>query len=271
MNHRNYIVTILLLFFVTINLQAQTFEEITVPLSDPNQRGLLVVDIRSGPITVQGTARQDILVKYASLEESETIEPKQGKNGLRKINAASIDLEISESDNRIKVNSDSWNRGLILKIEVPKQIDLKLESYNNGNVEVDNVEGALELTSYNGPIAATNISGSLLADTYNGKILATFDKVTPDEPMAFTNYNGGIDLTFPTDLQATFKISNKRGDVYTGFDMTMEKPKIEKKEGKKTFKVQLGKWVIGKVNGGGAEISLENHNGDVYIRKTGSE
>lgn len=31
--------------------------------------------------------------------------------------------------------------------------------------------------------------------------------------------------------------------------------------------MQIGKWVVGKVNGGGPEITLENHNGDIYIRK----
>ena len=49
--------------------------------------------------------------------------------------------------------------------------------------------------------------------------------------------------------------------------MTMEKQKIEKKETKQSYKIQLGKWVVGKVNGGGAEITMENYNGDVYIRK----
>lgn len=45
--------------------------------------------------------------------------------------------------------------------------------------------------------------------------------------MAFTNYNHGLDLTFPADVKATFKINNKQGEVYTGFDMVMEKQKIK--------------------------------------------
>lgn len=265
-----FLITLFLVFNAT-TFFAQDFEEINIPLSDPNAKAFINVDINKGPITIKGTERKDILVRYASMKKKEKNELKNSKNGLKKLTNASIDLDISESDNRIKVNSDSWNQGLILEIEVPKEIDLKAHSYNQGDLDVDNIVGALELSSYNGSITATNISGSVIADTYNGKITATFNKVSAGEPMAFTNYNDGIDLTFPEEIKATFKISNKQGDVYTGFDMKMEKQKIEKKQDKKSYKIQLGKWVVGKVNGGGPEITLENYNGDIYIRKTGSE
>lgn len=263
----NIFVITLLQFLGSATVFAQDFEEINVPLSNPNEKGYLKVEIHKGPISIKGTNRKDVLIRYAAFEKGKKDKLKNAKNGLKKLEIASIDLEISESDNRIKVNSDDWNKGLILEIEVPKTIDLKIESYNQGDLEIDNIAGTLELTSYNGSITATQISGSVIADTYNGKITVTFDKVHADEPMAFTNYNDGLDLTFPADIKATFKINNKQGDVYTGFDMAMEKQKIERKESKKSFKIQVGKWVVGKVNGGGPEITLENYNGNVYIRK----
>ncbi len=268
-----FVITLATALFLSIATTtfAQDFEEITIPLSNPEAKAFLNVDINKGPITLKGTERKDILVRYASMEKKQKNKLEKSKNGLKKITNASIDLEISESNNRVKVESSSWNQGLILEIEVPKTIDLKIESYNDGDLDIDNIIGALELSSYNGSITATNISGAVIADTYNGKITITFDKISDGEPMAFTNYNDGLDLTFPADIKATFKISNKQGDVYTGFDMTMEKQKIEKKQGNKSYKIQLGKWVVGKVNGGGAEITLENYNGDIYIRKTGSE
>ncbi len=265
-----FVITLFLLSSAATTF-AQDFEEINIPLSNPNAKAFLDVDINKGPITIKGTERKDILVRYASMEKKQKNKMEKSKNGLKKITNASIDLEISESDNRVKIESTSWNQGLILEIEIPKEIDLKAHSYNQGDLDVDNIVGTLELSSYNGSITATNISGSVMADTYNGKITAAFDKVSEGEPMAFTNYNNGLDLTFPGDIKATFKISNKQGDVYTGFDMKMEKQKIEKKQGKKSYKIQLGKWVVGKVNGGGPEITLENYNGDIYIRKTGSE
>lgn len=269
MKLNNIFVIVLLFLTSAVTTLAQDFQEIKLPLSNPAEKAFLKVEIHKGPITIKGTDRKDILVRYASMEK--TKKKHKSKNGLKKIQSASIDLEISEYNNRVKINSDSWDQGLILEIEVPKTIDLKIESYNHGDLEIDNIIGTLELTSYNGSITATHISGSVIADTYNGKITVTFDKVQADEPMAFTNYNHGLDLTFPEDIKATFKISNKQGDIYTGFDMVMEKQKIEKKERKQSYKIQLGKWVVGKVNGGGAEITMKNYNGNIYIRKTGSE
>lgn len=269
--NKNKLVIILLFLFTGLGIHAQDFEEITMDLSEPNKKGILKVKMNKGPITVKGTDRKDILIKYTSLESHRKSKFKNHDDdssetkGMVKIVAASMDLEISENDNTIKVISDDWNKGLVLEIEVPKEMDLKLKTYNEGGITVKDVSGALELTSYNGPIAATNISGSVIADTYNGKILATFDKVTPNEHMAFTNYNGGLDLTFPSDIAATFKISNKQGDVYTGFDMTMVKQPNTNVKGQR--KIVIGKWVVGQVNGGGAEITLENYNGNIYIRE----
>lgn len=270
MTYLNKIAFLLLGIMFSININAQNFEEITIDLSEPDKIGFLDVGLKSGTVKVTGTARQDVLIKYASLEGYRKRKKSKSSNGLKKIVATSMDLEISEDDNHLKIDSDDWNKGLVLEIEIPQEMNLKLDTYNNGDINVDNVTGALELTSYNGSIKATNISGSVIADTYNGKITVTFNKVTPNEPMAFTNYNDGLDLTFPDDIAATFKINNKMGDVYTGFDMKMVKQKPQIKKGNKK-KFVIGKWVVGKVNGGGPEITLENYNGDVYIRKAGQE
>ena len=270
MTYINKIAFLLLGIMLSLNINAQNFEDITIDLSEPNKVGFLDVGIKRGTVKVTGTARKDVLIKYASLDEGRKSKKNKSSNGMKKIVAASMDLEISEDENHVKIDSDDWNKGLILEIEIPQEMNLKLDTYNNGDIEVDNVTGTLELTSYNGPIKATNISGSVIADTYNGKITVAFNEVTPDEPMAFTNYNDGLDLTFPSDIKATFKINNKMGDVYTGFDMEMVKQKPQIKNGKKKRFV-IGKWVVGKVNGGGPEITLENYNGDVYIREAGKE
>ena len=50
---------------------AQTSNEFTVPLSDPAKRGKLKAHLNYGSITVKGTARKDVLVKYKALEDGE--------------------------------------------------------------------------------------------------------------------------------------------------------------------------------------------------------
>lgn len=247
---------------------AQDNGELVVPFSDPAKKGKVRIDIKKGSITVKGTDRKDVLVTYMGKEEGNKDKDNM-KNGLRRISGAAMDLEISEKNNYIDIESDSWNNGVDLKVEVPKNVDLHVETYNGGDLYISNINGEIVADNYNGKIAADNISGSLVANTYNGSIRATFDKVTPDTPMAFTTYNGDVDLTLPEGFKASLKMKTARGEVYSGFDFAVKKnepvTKTEQKSG--TYKVYLDDWVRGDVNGGGPEFMIKNYNGDIYLRK----
>jgi len=246
---------------------AQTGNEFTVPLSDPAKPGKLKAKINYGSITVKGTARKDILVKYTASDGKSN--NKTTKDGLRRIGGGGIDLKVVENDNTVIVSSDSWSTKLNLEIEVPANMDMEVKTYNNGDLMIANIQGELELTNYNGEITALNISGSVVASTYNGKILVGFDKVTPDTPMSYSTYNGNIDVTFPATLKATLKMKTDRGEIYSGFDVDFKSSgPIEKKDIKSgVYKVTIDEWKRGEINGGGSEITMKNYNGDIYVRR----
>src|SRR6478736_5644612 len=273
---------------------AQTSGEFAVPLTDPNKRGKLKAHLNYGSITVKGTARKDVLVKYSSVEENDKdrdrdddddddrhvrvhvnanvnnkSNEKSSKDGLKKISGGTMDLEVTEHDNLVKANSDSWNNRMNLEIEVPLGFDLNVHTYNDGDLVISNIQGELELTNYNGEILAENISGSVVATTYNGEIKVTFDKVTDAAPMSFSTFNGDIDLTFPATLKATLKMKTEQGEILSGFDMNVVKNgPVQKKDAKSgTYKVVIDEWVKGDINGGGAEFTMKNYNGDIIIRK----
>ena len=180
-----------------------------------------------------------------------------------------MDLEVTENNNFVKVQSDSWNHKLDLEIEVPSGFDMEVHTYNDGDLMVTNVQGDLELTNYNGEITALNISGAIVATTFNGEVKVTFDKVKDGAPMSFTTFNGDIDLTFPATLKASFKMKTEQGEIFTGFDMKMTSAgPVQKKDAKSgVYRVTVDDYKRGDVNGGGAEIMLKNHNGDIYVRK----
>lgn len=275
-------------------VNAQNNSEFTVPLSDPSKRGKLKAHLNFGSITVKGTARKDILVKYKTAEDNDcedcddddkerekerSLHRNRNNNhndnsgskseGLRKIGSSGIDLEVTENSNFVKVQSDSWNHKLNLEIEVPSGFDMEVHTYNGGDLMISNVQGDLELTNYNGEITALNISGAVVATTFNGEVKVTFDKVKEGAPMSFTTYNGDIDLTFPASLKASFKLKTEQGEIFTGFDIKMTSVgPVQKKEAKSgVYRVTVDDYKRGDVNGGGAEITLMNHNGDIYVRK----
>src|SRR5690606_9646305 len=143
------------------------------------------------------------------------------------------------------------------------------EAYNGGDIMVSNIEGELEIENYNGEITATDISGTVIAATYNGDIVITYTKLTPNTPLSYSTYNGDIDLTFPADMKTTLKMRTQQGDILTDFDVNLIKGgPVKKQESKSgTYKVVIDEWVRGDVNGGGAEITMKNYNGDLKIRK----
>src|SRR6187549_1645989 len=90
---------------------AQDSGEIPIPLSDPSKRMKLKAYINYGSITVKGTARKDVLVKYSSRGESDdNHERSNGKNaGLKRIGGGTMDLEVAENANFVNIKSDSWS------------------------------------------------------------------------------------------------------------------------------------------------------------------
>jgi hypothetical protein len=279
------LITIGLLLITTSISRAQTPNEFTVPLTDPAKRGKLKAHLNYGSITVKGSSRKDVLVKYKMIDDNKECDDcddhdndnhndhnnsnKTSKSGLRRIGGGGMDLEVIESNNYVKVQSDSWNHKINLEIEVPTGMDLEVHTYNDGDLMITNIQGELALTNYNGEITALNISGSVIATTYNGEIKVTFDKVADNTPMSFSTYNGDIDLTFPSTLKASLKMKTEQGEILTDFDVNMVStgPVTQKDASRGYTRIKIDDWKRGNVNGGGAEFTMKNYNGDILIRK----
>jgi DUF4097 and DUF4098 domain-containing protein YvlB len=266
--------TILTLIFGIVGYLAfaQNTGDFVVPFSDPNKPGTIYVDIKTGSVTIKGTARKDVSVKYekdVDSDEDRDHDNKGDKAGLKRIGGGSMDIEASEYQNTVKIISENWSEGLKLIIEVPSTINVKAKAYNDGDIEISNITGDLELTNYNGSISALAISGSVVAQTYNGDIKIVYDKLKPETPLSYANYNGDIDITFPASLKATLKLKTKQGEIYTGFDAPVQKSNPVQKTDTKSgaFKVVIDDWVKSDVGGGGPEITMKSYNGDIYVRK----
>jgi hypothetical protein len=259
------------LVLITSSIASAQANEFTIPLTDPAKRGKLKAHINSGSIIVKGTARKDVLVKYSAENDEEDHHDRKNKerDGLKRVGGGGMDLEASEVNNNVKVQSGSWNNKLDLEIEVPAGFDLDIHTYNDGDLMITNIQGSVELEDYNGSITALNISGSVVATSYNGEIKVTFDKVTENTPMSYSSYNGDIDITFPATMKASCKMKTDQGEIFTGFDMNVVKSgPVEKKDTKSgTYKVIIDDWKKGDINGGGPEVTAKTYNGDIYIRK----
>jgi len=264
------IVAFTLIIFCSSNLFAQTnaAEQLKVPLSSPGKSYTLNVDLVNGSIKVSSYAGSEILIEVKSKGKREISD--DGPGGMKKISTKnSFDITAKEDNNVVTVENNDVNKSVELNLKVPQNVKLKLSTVNNGNIEVENVQGELEINNVNGAIKCTGINGSVVATTVNGSVVTTFTAINDKAPMAFTTLNGNVDVTFPVSAKSNFKLKSERGEVFTDFDIDIDKtePKVETKKEEGMYQLKLDDWIIGKINGGGPEILMKNMNGNIYVRK----
>ena len=251
-------------------------EQLVVPLSSPGKVGSLEVGLLNGSIRIIGYEGKEVVIDAIARlskrkNKEEDSEEKPASGGMRRISSGnSFQLSAEERNNRVQVNSDSWKSSVDLTIRVPRQFSLKLSTVNNGDIEVENVSGQIEVNNVNGNIELRNVSGSAVANTVNGKLIAAFREVSPDAPMAFTTLNGPVDVTFPGSVKLSPRMKSERGEIFSDFDMTLEKsqPKVDRSSKSGVYRVSIEDWVSGKINGGGPQVLMKNMNGNIYLRKS---
>jgi len=254
---------------LTTSLWAQNekTEQLTVPLSDPGKPYKLNVDLVQGSITVTGYEGKDIII---TTQADERRKPNKEIGGMRRLDGGSAaDIRAEEKNNKVSVSAEMARR-LNLVIKVPQNGGtLKLSSVNDGNIMVSNVGGEMEVSNTNGGIKMSNVSGSVVANTTNGNVSVSFKSIDTKAAMAFTSFNGNVDVTFPAGLKANVKLKTDRGNIYTDFDVVNEarKPDVTRTAKDGMYSLKIDDWVYGKIDGGGPEVLMKTFNGNIYVRK----
>lgn len=258
-------------------LAAQTdgIERVVVPLTDPTKPVFVDANLTYGSITVEGHDGPELVIEarpknLERLSEGSR-EPAARKDGLRRLPNQSFGFKVSERNNRVEIDSESWShhRSLALLLRVPRRTSLDLGTVNDGEISVRGVEGELELSNTNGGIEARDIAGSVVAETTNGNVVVTFKSIASGKPMAFSTFNGNVDVTFPPQLAANLRMRSDRGEILTDFAVTVEDapPRINRDSERGSFRIEVENETRATVGGGGPEIYFKTYNGDVIIRK----
>jgi Putative adhesin len=249
--------------------QSGSPEQLTVPLSSPGKPYSLKVHLVTGSIKVVSYEGKDIIINVTPRGSDEK-EIETSENGMKRISTSGgYEVTAKEADNTVTVNTGNPNKALDLDLKIPQDVKLKIGTVNDGEINVENVRGELEVNNVNDKITLTNISGSVVANTVNGDVIVTFSTVDPKAPMAFSTLNGDVRVTLPADTKANLKVKSDNGDVFSDFDIDIDKTpsKIDKTSEPGMYKIKKDDWVYGKINGGGPEMLMKNMQGDIYIKK----
>ncbi len=258
----------LLITMSLANSQESSVELLRIPLSQPEKPGKLILEMLTGTIHVTAYNGKEVVVNSQGGETAMTRVTTPAASGMKKIESGGIDISGEEKNNTVRITNQMYNKAITLEIRVPENFSLKLSTVNDGEIMVKGVRGELELSNVNGGITLTDINGSASADTVNGDIRGSFGSVTAGTDMAFSSLNGTLDITFPNSLKANLKAKSDMGEVFTDFDMELDKGPNELKKGQTAgvYRVNLEDWIKGKINGGGPEISFKSFNGNILIR-----
>jgi putative adhesin len=167
-------------------------------------------------------------------------------------------------DRRIK-----YHYNLEFTIKVPFNMNLCLSAVNNGDINVSDVTGVLDLSNVNGSISVSGARGVTDAHTVNGDVTVAYTTVPPDAS-SYNTVNGDLRVTYPSGLSADLEFKSLNGNFYTDFgDVEILPFKViksgDKNDGGTVYKLDKNSnFRFGK---GGKIFKFETLNGNVYIKK----
>jgi hypothetical protein len=168
-------------------------------------------------------------------------------------------------DCRHSREDDGYRVKMDFTVHVPRDIDIKVKTVNEGRVVVRNINGSFVVRNVNGDIEMDNVAGSGTARTVNGPVIVSF-RQNPHENSEFKTVNGKIELRFAHDLSADFRFKTFNGGIYSDFPVTtlpVHAIQEERRGGKMVYRAD--RFTGARVSAGGPEIQIENLNGDIRI------
>jgi DUF4097 and DUF4098 domain-containing protein YvlB len=168
-------------------------------------------------------------------------------------------------DCRHSREDDGYRVKMDFMVHVPRDIDIKVKTVNEGRVVVRNINGSFVVRNVNGDIEMDNVAGSGTARTVNGPVVVSF-RQNPHANSEFKTVNGKIELRFAHDLSADFRFKTFNGGIYSDFPVTtlpVHAIQEERRGGKMVYRAD--RFTGARVNAGGPEIQIENLNGDIRI------
>ena len=202
-----------------------------VKFSDPAKPGTLRLVIPWAEARITGTDAAEVVVT-SSLDQKGAAAIDD--EGFRRLDD-DVTFELAEKDNIavISVAADNmWaTQGAEFEIKVPRNTHLIIRTQIGGDIEVNGVEGDLDINCMNGEVTLRDIASSAVVNSMNGETRASF-KRAPTKPVSLTSMNGEIDVRLPSDTKANLRMRTHNGSIRTNFSAGALQTKPEKATGR---------------------------------------
>ncbi len=239
------------------------------------QHRSLEIDNVFGSIEVVGDASDQVLLVVKKTTRAES-------KGKLEQARREVTLDITEVEGLLKLYVNGpfrcqcqdcvnfhGDEGYVVKMDfqlhVPRDIDIKVRTVNDGRVSVRDINGNFLARNVNGDIEMDNVAGSGSAHTVNGPVKVSF-RQNPRENSDFRTVNGNVELRFAQGLAADFRFKTFNGSIYSDFPVTaLPVHTIQEEHHGSKVVFRADRYTGVRVNSGGPEIKVENLNGDIRI------
>lgn len=231
--------------------ETERFEQ-TYPLS---ANGKVSVSNVNGSITIDTWDRNEV-----KLEAVKTADDKE------RLTEVEIKIDARKDSLTIETNYDSWkrdNRGwknygkltVDYRLTVPRNAVLDEIETVNGSINITNSNNLTKASTVNGQVIATNLRGTASLSTVNGTVEANFDQFQSSSRINLNTVNGQINLTIPSDANATVKADTLNGVITNDFGLPVRKGEY------------VGRDMYGRIGSGEVQIKLNSVNGGLNIKR----
>lgn len=232
--------------------EIEKFEQ-TYPLT-PN--GRVSVSNVNGSIEIVAWDRSEVKLEATKIADS-------------KESLAAVELKIDARADSFSVETEyeRWNwkdrsdRNKSRKIEVQFKLSVpsgamlnEIETVN-GSVTARNFVNYTKISAVNGDVNASNLRGTASLSTVNGTVMADFDRLDQGSKINLSTVNGRINLSIPSDANATIKADSLNGSIVNGFGLPVRKGEY------------VGRDLHGRIGTGDVQIKLNSVNGPLAINK----
>jgi DUF4097 and DUF4098 domain-containing protein YvlB len=226
--------------------------EKTYPL---NPNGKISVSNINGSITIEAWDRNEVKLEATKIADSR-----------ERLSQVDINIDSKPDSLRIETeygrqNNGNWNcygncrLNVNYKLIVPRTAILNEIETVNGSVVISDMANYTKASAVNGTVKATNLRGTAYIETVNGTSEVSFDSLNDDSKINLSTVNGQVNLTIPSDSDATLKAESVNGRIANDFGLTVRKGKY------------VGRDLYGKVGEGRAKINLESVNGGLIVKR----
>ena len=169
-----------------------------------------------------------------------------------------VEVKEDATPTRVRIEAKHPNRRQSIEVRytvrVPRGVKIDVRN-TNGAVDMTGLGGGVRAETTNGSVKGRGLTCAVDASTTNGGIDIQLAALVP-EGIRLETTNGGITLGLPPEAKATLTARCVHGSVSVT-DLKFERDRESS-----------GRRVDGKINGGGAPLTVETVNGGVRIRPT---